>query len=59
MEIYGAQLGDIFVEVPSIEKAQKVLEELKDKKIYQNVLQIVCIPIPSYVGYYLPLLKEL
>jgi len=54
---FGAKLGDVFIELKKSQDAIKILETFKGKKYENREINIVCVPVESYVGYYLNLLQ--
>ena len=55
---FGAYLGDIFIELANSSEAMKLIENLNVKKYEGKDISIVCVPIASYVGYYLNLMRN-
>lgn len=55
---FGAYLGDIFIELVNSKEAMNLLENFKGKKYEGKEIKVVCVPIATYVGYYLNLMRN-
>lgn len=56
-ECIGLKRGDVFVELMNSQAAVKVLryfQEIKNEKVR---LEVVCVPVEAYVGYFLTKLQ--